>query len=137
MGKLSITPTPVLPPTMTQWGQPWGQPWNTAAASVMPAVDMLVLPKHDAAQESTEAEVKVVYTSAEDLAESLFPTSTGEANDLQSQMSRHAADIEDLSDIQELVREALLEHRDQMRAMHDDDDANQQALWMWVCLITT
>jgi len=112
-------------PALAQWGQPWGQPWGAPAQTMAqaygawpaaPSVDMLVLPSASAttapAADRQQDVVKVSYTSAEDLAEVLFPTSSSASDTVSEQLERHGADIHDLSTHSELVHEALLDHRD-------------------------
>jgi len=118
-------------------GQPWGQPWQQqtqqnaaqtfgqaygAWPAAAPAVDMLVLPSGEssAAQGVNKQQdvVKVSYTSAEDLAEALFPTGSATAGDVHGLLERHGDDIEDLTSHRELVHEALLDHRDQVQGLH-------------------
>jgi hypothetical protein len=108
------------------YGQTYGQQLGHAfgawpPATGAPAVDMLVLPSNDscAVQDSKNDVVKVAYTSAEDLADALFPTSVAASSDLNSQLARHDADIDKLSDHRELVHEALLDHRDKVNQLHE------------------
>jgi hypothetical protein len=138
LGALSLAPAA---PALAQWGQQWSQtpPWPHAsgqpcahafgqaysawpASTGAPAVDMLVLPNSDAcAVQSTDSKqdmVKVSYTTAQDLAEALFPTSAAANGDMGAQLERHSAHIEDLSEHRELVHEALLDHRDKVQELH-------------------
>jgi hypothetical protein len=123
-----------------QLGQPFGQPCAQAcaqpcahafgqaygawpAATGAPAVDMLVLPSGDAcavqsSSDSKQDVVKVSYTSAQDLAEALFPTGAPANTDIDAQLERHSAHIDDLSEHRELVHEALLDHRDKVQQLH-------------------
>ena len=119
------------------FGQPWGQQWHQqtqqnaaqtfgqaygAWPAAAPAVDMLVLPSAEssAAQgvNKNQDVVKVSYTSAEDLAEALFPTGSAATGDVHEVLERHGDDIEDLTNHRELVHEALLDHRDQVQGLH-------------------
>jgi hypothetical protein len=119
------------------FGQPWGQQWHQqtqqnaaqtfgqaygAWPAAAPAVDMLVLPSGEssAAQgvNTQQDVVKVSYTSAEDLAEALFPTGSAATGNVHEVLERHGDDIEDLTSHRELVHEALLDHRDQVQGLH-------------------
>ena len=83
---------------------------------------MLVLPSGEssAAQgvNTQQDVVKVSYTSAEDLAEALFPTGSAATGNVHEVLERHGDDIEDLTSHRELVHEALLDHRDQVQGLH-------------------
>lgn len=111
-------------------GQAYGQhfghafgasPHATGLAPGAPAVDMLVLPSSGASPvlDVKHDVVKVTYTSAEDLADALFPTGAAASSDLNSQLAQHGADISELSGHRELVHEALLDHRDKVNQLHE------------------
>jgi hypothetical protein len=68
--------------------------------------------------DSKQDVVKVSYTSAQDLAEALFPTGAPANTDIDAQLERHSAHIDDLSEHRELVHEALLDHRDKVQQLH-------------------
>jgi hypothetical protein len=114
-------------PCAHAFGQAYGA-WPPApgawpASTGAPAVDMLVLPSGEACavQSSSDIKqdlVKVSFTSAQDLAEALFPTSSPATCDMDAKLERHDAHIHDLSEHRELVHEALLDHRDKVQELH-------------------
>ena len=110
--RLSLASTPA---SAQLAAQTWPQAWPAAQ---MPAVDMMVLPCEEAAQNSKQDVVKVSYTSAEDLADALFPT--GKTSDFHNELKSHKEDIQDLSNHRELVHEALLDHRDRVTSLLRD-----------------
>jgi hypothetical protein len=120
----SMALAPAAPVSMSLSPQQWPQAWTQLSAPAqlwpqaqMPAVDMMVLPCNDSAQESKADVVKVSYTSAEDLADALFPINNTVASEMHVQMLQHKNELEDLSSHRELVHEALLDHRDQVQGL--------------------
>ena len=108
-------------------GQAWGQPWMPYSTAAMPSVDVLVLPKQQQAaqtkeqtQASADCDVKVSYTSAEDLANVLFPTHG--AADSQVRLQQLHSDVNDLSEHKDLVHEALLDHQQNLRNLKQRRD---------------
>ena len=89
-----------------------------SSSNALPAVDMLVLPTSTALnEEPCHDVVKVSYTTAEDLAESLFPTSAAH-KELSSRVDEHAKYLKDLSTHRDLVHDGLLDHKTQVRRLH-------------------
>ena len=113
-------------------GQAWGQPWMPYSTAAMPSVDVLVLPKQQQAaqtkeqtQASADCDVKVSYTSAEDLANVLFPTHG--AADSQVRLQQLHSDVNDLSEHRELVHDALEDHKrhlENLKQRHDDFESD-------------
>ena len=97
-------------------GQQWGQPWTPYSTAAMPSVDMLVLPKqkaeetHDKTQAS-DCDVQVSYTSAEDLANVLFPTHSAVDSEVRSLLQQLNSEVDDLNEHRELVHDALTDHK--------------------------
>ena len=91
-------------------GQAWGQPWMPYSTAAMPSVDVLVLPKQQQAaqtkeqtQASADCDVKVSYTSAEDLANLLFPSHSAVDSEVHSLLQQLNSDVDDLNEHRELV----------------------------------
>ena len=130
-----------------QCGQPWGQaltsaqaaqwqqaaPWQAAPwqhSTGAPAVDMLVLPSGNSCPEARRDDdsVKVSYTSAEELADALFPTELASGRDLHAQLADHSQHLEELSDHRELVHTALLDHRDKVNELNEKAEMVDEGL---------
>jgi SMC interacting uncharacterized protein involved in chromosome segregation len=85
---------------------------------------MLVLPKqkaeetHDKTQASADCDVKVSYTSAEDLANVLFPTHSAVDCEVRSLLHQLNSEVDDLSEHRELVHDALTDHKRHITKMN-------------------
>lgn len=102
---------------LRQFGMPAWPAQPSAEPVQMASVDMLVLPETTAAQPkasaNSPAEVKVTFSSAEDLADALFPQQT--KTETSASVDRHTHD-------------ALLDHRDHLRALNSHKDFVHEAL---------
>jgi myosin heavy subunit len=88
------------------------------------SVDMLVLPEtapavQTKASADSAAEVKVTFSSAEDMAEALFSAKTG---------TQDKAGLDSLYAHQEHAHEALLEHKGVLRSLHTHKQRAHEAL---------
>lgn len=94
-----------------------------ARENLLPAIDMFVLPNTSAQQNVENAQngsktdvVKVAYTSAEDLADALFPTTEAQQK-ASARMHRQDKHIRALSDHSTLVHEGLMDHTKHIREL--------------------
>jgi predicted nucleic acid-binding Zn-ribbon protein len=100
-----------------QWGQPSPlQPWTPYSTAAMPSVDVLVLPRQKAEEtndkkQASDCDVQVSYTSAEDLANVLFPTHSAVDSEVRSLSQQLNSDVDDLNAHRELVHDALTDHK--------------------------
>ena len=92
-----------------QWGQPSPlQPWTPYSTAAMPSVDVLALPRQKAEEtndkkQASDCDVQVSYTSAEDLANVLFPTHSAVDSEVRSLSQQLNSDVDDLNEHRELV----------------------------------
>lgn len=91
---------------------------NVYMTPSLPAVDMFVLPSTNAQQEdNTKSDVvKVSYTSAEDLADALFPT-TEKQHKVTTQLRNQDKHLRALSQHRKLVHDGLLDHKEQLQSL--------------------
>lgn len=115
---------------LRQFGMPAWPAQTSAEPLQMASVDMLVLPETTAAQSkasaSSPAEVKVTFSSAEDLAEALFPRQTKTGTEASVNQHTHEAlmdhrdHLRTLNQHKDFVHEALLEHRKEILNVRSD-----------------
>jgi len=91
---------------------------NVYMTPSLPAVDMFVLPSTNAQQESnTKSDVvKVSYTSAEDLADALFPTSEKHQK-VTTQLRNQDKHLRALSQHRKLMHDGLLDHKERLQSL--------------------
>lgn len=109
-------------PGAPAWPAQQAAAWGPEAA--LPRVDMQVLSDakpREAGPEKKDSEVRVAFTSAEDLADALFPMDRGERA-LQQQQ------LEELKAHNEMVHHALLDHKEAMEGMDAHRGAVRDAL---------
>lgn len=102
---------------------------NHQQHTVLPSIDMLVLPNSSSQQQpdSKSDVVKVAYTSAEDLADALFPTSE-ERTQVNSRLDKAERHLHALAQNRKLMHHGLVDHRDQVRSLHSKSELFHEGL---------
>lgn len=95
---------------LAPWTQQSAHAW---AHDTLPRVDMQIVPAAEPAKDA----VRVTFSSAEDLADALFPTAAADVG-LHSRLEQHQSELADLNAHHELVSEALHDHKDEIRKLH-------------------